>query len=669
MTTDAEFLAQAIGGLSTERLRLLVSEWAEQKRYLPPELTPRPGMWDNSYAPYLTEIMDTLSAGHPARKVVVMKGAQVGLTTGVLENFIGYTIDHDPCGMLYMSADQQLAKMGIELKVDRMIHHSGLASKIFAPAGKTKRSGDTAKFKEFASGFLMAVGARSPGKMRSVSVRKAVLDEVDGMPLVVGGIGQEEGGPIEKVEKRTDNYESTRKLLYISTPLKMQTSQIYPLFMRGDQRYHHIPCIHCGHMQELEWHGVTEGGKHYGITFDLDDNDILVTDSVGYVCRNCFAIFWNHDKPWFLPKGKWIPRAQSQEEGLVSFHLASFYSPPGMYSWKGSVYKWLKAWNVRGDHVRDIDKLQDFYNLERGLPWEERGQSPKFERVIAHRRAVYSEGEVPNAAAVKETGAPVVLLTSAVDIHKRRLDVEVLGWCQDRQTYSINWLHLEGDTTDLYSQTSPWQKLRTLLEHQWVADDGRVYSIQLTLIDVGWAERLDEAYQFCGEYSSGVAPVMGREKSMRGAAVKEFSETKSATGNQLFNVTAALYKDRISSWLNMDWLQGELQPTGYPNYPQDRHDDFFRQYEAEEKVAKLDPVTKQNRGWLWRQIGQRDNHAFDCRVYNMAALDMIVLDVCQQTLGLEQLSYPEFFNYATPKENSDGKWFRNEFSHHQNELR
>jgi phage terminase large subunit GpA-like protein len=684
---DAAWWADQIEGLTVERLRLRVWEWAEQKRYLPPELTPKPGLWDNSYTPYLVEIMDCLSANHPARKVVLMKGAQVGATT-LAENWLGYTIDHNPGGFIYLSADKELTKIGIELKVDRMLHHCGLSHLLSAAsAGKTKRSGDTATLKEFPNGFLLAAGARSPGKLRSTSAPNMLLDELDGMPLVLGGIGKEEGSPPGIAEARTRAYESSRKVFYLSTPLKMQTSMIYPLYLLGDQRKYFVPCIHCGHMQPLDWNGFDEKGRHFGITFELDDYGILVPDSVGYECANCHALFYNHDKAWFLdPRNgaEWRPTATtpdgkprgSMEEGLVSFHLPAFLSPPGMYSWTGSVQKWLKAWDVVNDRPKDIDALQEFYNLDRGLPWEERGETPKAERVELHRRAIYTEGQIPNSYIERETGAPAILLTCAVDVHKDRLDVEVVAWCQDRQTYSVEWLHLQAfddggkaiDVSDLSSH-GPWQPLREMMENGvWEADDGRQYRIQITVIDMGYGEFSDAVLEFCKGYSAGVVPVMGRSVIPKGSRIQEFSWGETATGQVMVNVNASLYKNRMAGWLKPDWFEHQLQPQGYPNYPNDRGRDFFKQYEAEEKVALMDQRTKQRKGWEWRQIGQRANHAWDCRVYGMAAFDMIVVEVCLGVLELEKLDYLAFFNYATPKRNSRGEWIAGPYSFHPEQV-
>ena len=664
-------MQEALAGLTTEQIRLLLSEWAERKRYLPPELTNLPGKWDNSIAPYLVQIMDMLAPSNPARKVAVRKGGQICASTGLLENFIGYTIDHNPGGMIYISADKELTKQGMTLKVDRMLFHSNLTHLLSAPDGKSKRSGDTSVLKEFPNGFLLGVGARNPGKLRQTSAKYAALDEVDGMPLILGGVGQEEGNPITIINKRTDAYIDTRKILYLSTPLKMQTSLIQKLFLLGDQRFYFVPCVHCEFMQILEWRGMNDSGKPYGFTWELDDDGILIEESVAYVCRNCGALFYNHDKSYFLKPengAEWRPTARPQEKGFVSYHLPAFYSPPGLYHWKGSVYKWLNAWDVKNNRVKDREEYQAFRNLEAGLPWEEFGESPTADRVREHRRAIYTSGEIPNSYITKETGAPAILLTCAVDVHGDRLDVEVVAWCQNRQTYSVHWLHFMGDPADS-SETSPWIPLARLIEEgEWVADDGRHYAISVTLIDVGWAEKADAVYQFAQGYSSGVYPVMGRKFPIKGSLIREFQESTSATGNLLYNVTATLYKDRITAWLKGEWAEHQLQPLGYPNYPQDYRDDFFKQYEAEEKVEVYNARTGQRIGWEWRQVGNRPNHAFDVRVYNMAGFDMLVADVCMNHLELLKLDYDAFFNYATPLKNPAGKWLESPYSFHPDEV-
>ncbi len=77
------------------RPRLTVSQWAEKYRILPSDGSAEAGPWRNSRTPYLVEIMDALSANHPAKEVVLCKGAQLGGTEAGT-NWLMYLIDQEP---------------------------------------------------------------------------------------------------------------------------------------------------------------------------------------------------------------------------------------------------------------------------------------------------------------------------------------------------------------------------------------------------------------------------------------------------------------------------------------------------------------------------------------------------------------------------------------------
>ncbi len=660
---DARFILDAFEGLTVEHKILSVVDWAKEHRYLPPDLTSKPGRYDPNFTPYMIEIMDKMSPGDPATQVVLRKAAQIGATT-MLENIIGHAIAEDPSGILYVSGNIDLVKSAMELKVDRMLALSNLSHLLGAP-NTTKRSGDTAGRKEFKGGFLLAVGSRSAAKLRAISTRRALLDECDSFPQVVGGVGIEEGNVRNLVLARTATFERTRKVFYCSTPLKEQTSMINELFLLGDQNFYYVPCPFCGFFQVLDWNGYTDGGQHYGIVFELDSDGILIDESVGYQCVDCQKSIKNYQKTEMLAAGEWRPQSRSREKGLVSYHINAFYSPVGQISFEQTVTHWLRAWDTERDRMKDVDELQQFYNLVRGLPWADKGESPSAERVREHRRLHYSDGEVPNRMAIVETGAPVILLTCAVDVHKDRLDVEVVGWCQDRQSYSIEWLHFTGDP-DL---PETWEPISELIEtKRWVADDGRIYGIARTLIDANYQEKADAVYQFCGSYSQGVYAIIGRKDPIKGSLQKEFSLSTSSGGHPLFNIWTSMYKDRFTAWVKNSWREGELQPQGRPNFPENRRDDYFEELANEAKFKIVHPVTKQIVGWKWQQIKQRPNHALDVKVYNMAAFDMIVFGVCTEQLKLEFINYPAFFAFATPRQNAAGKWFSNWFSEHPDEV-
>ena len=59
-------------------------EYADAFRIVPSEASSEPGRWCTDRTPYLREIMECLSDSDPTRKVVLMKGAQLGATEEML---------------------------------------------------------------------------------------------------------------------------------------------------------------------------------------------------------------------------------------------------------------------------------------------------------------------------------------------------------------------------------------------------------------------------------------------------------------------------------------------------------------------------------------------------------------------------------------------------------
>jgi phage terminase large subunit GpA-like protein len=64
------------------------------------------------------------------------------------------------------------------------------------------------------------------------------------------------------------------------------------------------------------------------------------------------------------------------------------------------------------------------------------------------------------------------------------------------------------------------------------------------------------------------------------------------------------------------------------------------------KREKIDPRTKQRIGWEWHRPKGSKNELWDCLIYSSAALDMLAWDYCRKQLELEQVSWPEFWDFA-----------------------
>lgn len=270
------------------------------------------------------------------------------------------------------------------------------------------------------------------------------------------------------------------------------------------------------------------------------------------------------------------------------------------------------------------------------MSFEIQGEALRYERVALHRRRVYTSGQIPNEYALKNSNSIIHFLTCAVDVHKKHMDIQVIGWAKYGTLYSVDWFVHEvedGETIDDLSST-PWRKLRDLIEKKvYVADDGKQYRIQLTLIDSGYKQ--DTVVSFCNEYSAGVLPIIGRDLPAKGAPFKYFWQTETKTGQRVFCVTSTLYKDRMSASLRREWDGVSMQPPGHPNFPDDYPDEFFKQLCAESKQEKINSTTGASMGFFWHRPANVANHGWDLTVYNAAAMDMIALDTCQHVLKLE----------------------------------
>ena len=164
----------------------------------------------------------------------------------------------------------------------------------------------------------------------------------------------------------------------------------------------------------------------------------------------------------------------------------------------------------------------------------------------------------------------------------------------------------------------------------------------ISLIDASY--RTDSVYRFAGEYSENVYAIMGRESPPKTARMEQFSSYQKK-GIIAYNVNVTLYKDRLSANLRRDWNEGEKQPLGYCNFPHEYGDDFFRQYEAEEKKEKIYKQTGKRLGFVWIQRPNMPNHAWDCAVYHLAALDIVCYGINLTHLGQDRIDYAAFWNY------------------------
>lgn len=399
-------------GLAPRRA-LTVSQWADLERVLSPKQSPEPGRWSTDRNPLLREPMDALSVRSGVHDVVLVWPIQFGKTE-VACNVVGYTMDHDPCPVMVCLPGEVSLNKWVAQKLQPMIDETPAVRSTLASVA-SREAANTRTFKDFAGGQLYIEHAGSPSRLKSTSVRKLLVDELDEFAAnLVGG-----DDPVEMLAGRTSAFPASYQRLYISTPQLRSSSRIWWLWEKSDQRRYHVPCPHCAEPQPLQWPGLhwsplpPEHGR---------------PRRVWYVCSACGAE--GDELAWkgHIPAGHWRPgNPASRVRGYTANCL---YYPLGLGPrWHDLVELWLDA---QGDPAR----LKTFVNDRLAEPWEDkRGVNVKA-NLVQERALPYPLRTAPHG---------VLRVTAGVDTQDDRLEVHIVGWGRGRRWWVLDYVVLPGD--------------------------------------------------------------------------------------------------------------------------------------------------------------------------------------------------------------------------------
>lgn len=547
--------------------RLTVSEWADEFRRLSPEASAEPGAWNTSRAEYQRGIMDAMS-DPSIETVVVMTSAQIGKTE-ILNNIVGFHVSQDPSPILVVQPTLDMAQTWSKDRLAPMLRDTPvLAGLVKDP--RSRDSGNTTLHKTFPGGHITSCGANSPSSLASRPIRIVLCDEVDRYPVSAGS----EGDPVSLAKKRAATFWN-RKIVLVSTPTNKGNSRIEAAWEESDKRRFYIDCPHCQAEQTLIWANVR-----------WDDGD---PDSAHYVCPHCGGVLDDADRIRAIRSGRWI--AEGLSGRVAGFQLSALYSP----------------WTPLASGVRDFLEakkqpatLRVWVNTYLGESWEEQGDAVD-DYSISQRKEEWID--VPNE---------VLLLTAGVDVQDDRLEVEIVGWGKDEESWSLDYRTIYGDP----SSPAVWQDLDTALSQVLVTEDGRQLAVRCACIDSG------------GHHTSSVYRYVKPREGKRIFAIKGVGgEGKPIVGRpshnnigkvRLFSVGVDSAKELLFSRLRIN----EVGP-GYCHFPSSRSDEYFRQLTAE-KV-----VTKYHKGFARREFVKTRprNEALDVRVYAMAALAILNINI------------------------------------------
>jgi phage terminase large subunit GpA-like protein len=531
------------------------------------EASAEPGRWNTDRAPYQRGILD--AANDPRiDTVVVMSSAQVGKTE-LLLNLIGYYMDFDPSPILLLQPTLQMAEAFSKDRLAPMLRDTpALKGKVKDP--RARDSGNTLLHKSFPGGHITMAGANSPASLASRPIRILLADEVDRYPLSAGT----EGDPLSLGAKRTATFWN-RKKIYVSTPTVKNASRIEMAYEDSDKRRYYVPCPHCNEHQVLLWKNVRwPEGKPGGAV---------------YVCEHCGSEITEASKLWMLRRGEW--RGETDNSHIAGFHISELYSP--WRTWAQVAEDFLQA-------KQSKETLKTWVNTSLGETFEEQTEGVNAETVTRLREKY--DHEIPEG---------VTCLTFGADVQADRIEMEIVGWSDTEESWSIDYKILPGDTT----QRQVWDDLAEEINRQYHKPDGAPISIARGLVDSGYNTQF--VYDFvkrvrsnhvesCKGLSGFGLPVIEDQR-------KRMRRRKSGTIDpQRIGVDGA--KLIIYSYLDIK----EPGP-GYCHFPEHYDDEYFSQLTAEGLRTRF------VRGFAvkeWVKNRPR-NEALDCRVYAYAAFKLI----------------------------------------------
>ena len=581
-----------LDGIKPDRL-LTVSEWADLNRQLTSTSSAEPGRWRTARTPYLREIMDCLSASSPVQNVVVMKGAQVGMTEAG-NNWLGYVIDQAPGPMLFVMTTLELAEKNSKMRLEPMLQGTEVLAKKMGPS-KSRDGGNTKFLKEFPGGILSITGANSAAGMRSMPAKYIFLDEVDGYPLDLEG----EGSPIELAKARSRTF-PRRKIFALSTPTIQGASIIETEFDNTDQRFYHVPCPECAQLQILNFDQLRwEAGRY------TDTERYIKT--ARYECEHCGHHIEERFKTVMLGAGQWIPmKPEHTSSSRRGYHINALYSPFGWFSWAEIAQLYDKAQQSQ----QKEEEMKTFTNTVLGLPYAASNEKPDWKKLF-DRRETYAVNTISN---------DVFLITAGVDVQADRIEMEIVGWGKGKRSWSVDYRIFYGDPAKL----EVWADLEAVLSETWIRPDLLELPLYRICVDSGYST--SNVYDWCSKWPSDrVLPVKGQDSlavafSAPRAVLRTTTGKEVKHGARVWQIGVSYLKSRLYGWLRNE-ITDDVAPFGYCRFPM--YDELYFKGLTAEVLERR--TVKGYAKYEWVKKFDR-NEPLDTRVYALAAACIAGID-------------------------------------------
>jgi len=574
---------------------LRLDEWAEANVVVP-KGSAFPGPYRLSHTPPARRILQALSPGHPAKRVVARVASQMLKTQVFICAALGW-IACAPANIIALEPNKTVTQR-LSNRIEEAIRAcDAVKTKVAAPRSRDKRN--TIEDKQFDGGHLYVLTAGSDANLAEVPARYLFCDEVNREGWRTNA---REGSRVKLAEARLTSYEGVSKAYIVSSPTDVGASEITDLFEKGTQEHYNVPCPHCGHLHEL----VLDNFRYR----DADDHDGI--GRAWFVCPECGAEIDEAAKAVMLPdeamggQARWVQTAVGDGE-TISVTLSAFYAPVGGITWAALAkeHREAKEAKAKGDH----QPMQVFVNTRLALDYDPSEITSTANQLLQRAIAqAYPARVVPDRALV---------LTAYADTQIDRLEVGIEAWGPGMEHWTIDHIVLWGSPTDGPDVPgSVWQRWDEIRRTPYAHVSGALIRISAWGQDSGGANTQD-VYNFAaGREHTGFLATKGA--SQPGRPIIASKPTPQDINWQGQRVPGGVRLWNLGTDTAKDWLANRLRLVDGPgaaHWHAGLDIEHFEQLLAERPVLQA-VGGRQVRRWIKNDSTR--NEKLDVAVGNLA---------------------------------------------------
>jgi phage terminase large subunit GpA-like protein len=582
-----------------------VWEWAEEHvRSIP--YSPMPGRFRLGNSPWIREVLDAV-VDPKVRLVSIIASVQSSKTTAP-ELALCYIIANLPGPALWLDQTDEDAKDYSEARLQKLFDECDPVNRLF-PRNRHQKRNSTIHFSNGMSLWLL--GAHNKTNLQRRSIRWLIGDETWRWPE----------GHMAEAEARVTAFGWLGKCVFMSQGGE-EDDDTHRKFETTDQREWTFACPKCGERQPFLWENVEWSKSAKDDTGDWDFAEVRRTAALR--CRACNHYFEDTDRMRreLNARGQFIAQNPKAASENVGFHWNALCA----MSWGQLAELYLRA--KQAARRGDVSLLQQFYQKRLGLPWREYVEDYKLEIIRSgYKRgetweeegAIDSKGRVV-AAPVPEEGSYIPLRFLTVDCQMDHMFLVVRGWSANGSSRLV------------------WnERVLTFTDVEVVQERFGIHP-NLVLVDAGHATY--DVYRECS-VRGWIALIGDRRptyvhRQKGGKSVQRFYSPRRKVVLSYQRSCFVHYWSNLNIKDTLARLRRNQDPERGATWevPDDIDDDYLAQMESEHRI-------KEKGVWMWKQIGSRPNHYFDCEAMQAAAATMLKIVGREASGPVEVDSAPE----------------------------